>query len=460
VYSTDGRRLLSASWDETIKEWDRESGACLWTSPPYDGVFIAGCDFKGCQFSSPEIEQLVRTYGGNVLIPTLRLIRAQTLRGAKRQINISLGKEATKNLLITGPNGSGKTSLLLGLKQAVEAILEDGKAGEVSVAFSSANPDEAERALQLEHKAGNYRFLFFPAEHLYNGSSFWERLDRMQSAIYQLQLEGRFEEAESLELYIGKVEKMLQSLFANKDIRLEYDKKKQAFRVYHRFAGNPDAEHELNRNALPDGYSAILDIFWKIIAPWEDVTVRLDRLRGLVLIDELESHLHIRMQKQALPCLMKQFPNMQFVLTTHSPYVLNSAQNVVVYDMETCQELIGDSEKELSGWSVGEILQRILGIDSDKSTELLAALNRYDDAVEEAILTKATSEMHAWKEVHRAYEVLDGILSAENPLRHVLERQMVQFGGVGNDQVAQTGRTEEAKSEQREAKKPVFGRQK
>ena len=57
-------------------------------------------------------------------------------------------------------------------------------------------------------------------------------------------------------------------------------------------------------------------------------------LEGLVLIDEIETHLHVELQKKIVPILMELFPNIQFVLTTHSPFILNSTPNAVVYDLE------------------------------------------------------------------------------------------------------------------------------
>ena len=51
------------------------------------------------------------------------------------------------------------------------------------------------------------------------------------------------------------------------------------------------------------------------------------RVEGVVLIDELDLHLHPRWQRVALPCLRSAFPRLQLVVTTHSPQVLSSAEN-------------------------------------------------------------------------------------------------------------------------------------
>jgi predicted ATP-binding protein involved in virulence len=51
------------------------------------------------------------------------------------------------------------------------------------------------------------------------------------------------------------------------------------------------------------------------------------RMEGVVLIDELDLHLHPRWQRVALPRLQSAFPRLQFIVTTHSPQVLSSAEN-------------------------------------------------------------------------------------------------------------------------------------
>ena len=51
------------------------------------------------------------------------------------------------------------------------------------------------------------------------------------------------------------------------------------------------------------------------------------RVEGVVLIDEIDLHLHPRWQREALPRLRDVFPKLQFVVTTHSPQVLSSVEN-------------------------------------------------------------------------------------------------------------------------------------
>lgn len=53
-----------------------------------------------------------------------------------------------------------------------------------------------------------------------------------------------------------------------------------------------------------------------------------------MLIDEIETHLHLELQKNIMPLLTTLFPNIQFVVTTHSPFILSSLKNAVIYDLE------------------------------------------------------------------------------------------------------------------------------
>lgn len=64
-------------------------------------------------------------------------------------------------------------------------------------------------------------------------------------------------------------------------------------------------------------------------------------LQGLLLIDEIETHLHPKWQKRILGIIRKLFPNLQIILTTHSPFVVASMDGASIY---TCVSHPGYSE--------------------------------------------------------------------------------------------------------------------
>jgi predicted ATP-binding protein involved in virulence len=89
---------------------------------------------------------------------------------------------------------------------------------------------------------------------------------------------------------------------------------------------------ELSLSQLSEGQRNLLllvsDIAFSLlnhIGSWTDRGKSEDILKrnGIVLIDEIELHLHPQWQREVLPALQKTFPNIQFIVTTHSPQVLS-----------------------------------------------------------------------------------------------------------------------------------------
>lgn len=80
-------------------------------------------------------------------------------------------------------------------------------------------------------------------------------------------------------------------------------------------------------NNLSAGQSTLLSIFANIIKSSDvsdlNKSIDLNQISGIVVIDEIDLHLHIELQKEILPKLIKLFPQVQFIITSHSPFFLN-----------------------------------------------------------------------------------------------------------------------------------------
>jgi predicted ATP-binding protein involved in virulence len=74
---------------------------------------------------------------------------------------------------------------------------------------------------------------------------------------------------------------------------------------------------------LSSGESSMLCLFGELLRQADNYrnNIQLNEITGIVLIDEVDKHLHIKLQKEALPKLFKLFPNVQFVLSSHSPFL-------------------------------------------------------------------------------------------------------------------------------------------
>ena len=58
---------------------------------------------------------------------------------------------------------------------------------------------------------------------------------------------------------------------------------------------------------------------------------QVNRLHGVLLIDEIENHLHPKWQRKIIGLIQKYFPNLQLIVTTHSPFVVTAVDNSKVF---------------------------------------------------------------------------------------------------------------------------------
>ncbi|MCK5157364.1 MAG: AAA family ATPase, partial [Spirochaetales bacterium] len=121
---------------------------------------------------------------------------------------------------------------------------------------------------------------------------------------------------------------------------------------------------------------------------------------GVVLIDEIELHLHPQWQKTIIPRLLETFPNIQFFITTHSPQVLSAVngKNIVVLYQNENMDIMYDTVKQSKGLNSSEILEEIfdtLPID-EKAKHTLDGIfqaiddERFDEAKEDIAKFKQT----------------------------------------------------------------------
>lgn len=74
---------------------------------------------------------------------------------------------------------------------------------------------------------------------------------------------------------------------------------------------------------MSSGELSILSMFVEILRQADNITtnIKLEDIQGIVLVDEIDKHLHIKLQKEALPAMLELFPNVQFIISTHSPFL-------------------------------------------------------------------------------------------------------------------------------------------
>lgn len=141
------------------------------------------------------------------------------------------------------------------------------------------------------------------------------------------QSSGNLQRVKEINEWFDRFEGIMRDLYEDDKLRLEFNIETFEFSILQQ------GREPFDFNTMSMGYAAVFDIIGDLIMRME--SKKNYDIEGLVLIDEIETHLHVELQKKIMPVLMQLFPNIQFVLTTHSPFVLNSTPNSVVYDLET-----------------------------------------------------------------------------------------------------------------------------
>lgn len=147
---------------------------------------------------------------------------------------------------------------------------------------------------------------------------------------------------------------------------------------------------------------------------------------AIVLVDELDLHLHPKWQKTIVSYLSKTFPCTQFIVTTHSPLILQTIEKVNLFALVKEEDRVNIKHipvQSFEGWSVEEILAEVMemedGIFSDKHNKLF---KEFDDALNNEDYLNAKI----------AYEKLLGILHPDSEKRTILKLQLSQIEPVND----------------------------
>ena len=86
---------------------------------------------------------------------------------------------------------------------------------------------------------------------------------------------------------------------------------------------------------MSSGETALLNLFLSILRDFDETGQpfnRLDDITGIVVVDEIDLHLHTIHQRKILPELIKLFPKVQFIITTHSPLFILGLESILGTD--------------------------------------------------------------------------------------------------------------------------------
>jgi AAA domain, putative AbiEii toxin, Type IV TA system/AAA domain len=134
------------------------------------------------------------------------------------------------------------------------------------------------------------------------------------------------------------------------------------------------------------GMSAILEMAWQVFLRARNVP------QFTVLLDEPENHLHPRLQRELLPSMLQAFPSVQFIVATHSPFVVTATPDSAVYVLDYNDNQRVESRRldyANKAGSADDTLQRVLGL---PSTMPISAEERFQRIIDQHLTGAITAE--------------------------------------------------------------------
>jgi energy-coupling factor transporter ATP-binding protein EcfA2 len=145
----------------------------------------------------------------------------------------------------------------------------------------------------------------------------------------------------------GEVNSILRTVLDDQNVRLGWGQRNNKALVIVR--GNVSTP----LNSLSAGQSGLFNLFGTLLRYGDMAGApAAGGVKGICLIDELDAHMHVDLQHRALPLLIKMFPGIQFIISSHSPlFVLGlekelGADNVAIVDMPAATPIQAEAFSE------------------------------------------------------------------------------------------------------------------
>ena len=162
---------------------------------------------------------------------------------------------------------------------------------------------------------------------------------------------------------------------------------------------------------------------------------------AVLLIDEIENHLHPTWQRRVIPALLEHFPGLQIFATTHSPFVVAGLKAGQVHMLKRDTKGVvtaSTNERDIIGWPTDEILRTFMGVDEPTDQLTVDRANRLRELREKDELVSEEAE-----ELERLRrQVNEDFMSSSTPLEAQRERygdMMLEFLRSRQSELSQDG---------------------
>ena len=208
---------------------------------------------------------------------------------------------------------------------------------------------------------------------------------------------------------------------AIKNARFSYDVKSHELEI---LIEREDSVEKFPVRMLSDGekgvISLVADIAYRMALLNPNLLDRVLETPGVILIDEIDMHLHPAWQKKIIGDLISIFPNIQFVVTTHSPSVLVNVPREYVWILDSYH--LYQPNAKTFGRTVEEILREIMGVNV-RPDKILELQHMFDQAIDDGDYKYAKVVLEEMRELlgENAVEVIENQITLDVELIEELE---------------------------------------
>lgn len=178
---------------------------------------------------------------------------------------------------------------------------------------------------------------------------------------------------------------------------------------------------ELLSSGFRSSYFLLLSILKEL--EFRNLEVSASEFSGVILVDEIDLHLHPTWQQEIGRVLTSAFPRAQIIATTHSPHVVQTTNSNEVISLRRNED--GSVERKsittgqygFMGWTIEEILEDVMGVENTRTLTFRNAMYDFDTALDN----------EESKVINQSLAVLKEMLHEQSPLRKLLEIQSAPF---------------------------------
>ena len=188
-------------------------------------------------------------------------------------------------------------------------------------------------------------------------------------------------------------------------------------------------------NTLSQGTQSIIQWLTHLLvgyAEYYDFPENLEERSGILIIDEIDAHLHPSWQRRIIPTLLRHFPNLQIFCSTHSPLMLAGLKGGQIQLLQRDKDgkvTVSRNEVDIVGWTADEVIRTMMGVDDPTDQTTAEAARELRQLRSEGPRSDSEEELERQERIQVLRQLVDRDLLAGGPeaaQRELFEQQFAE----------------------------------